>query len=277
MKRTVSAAFLAMLLVPSLWGANKVSWRTDFDKALLEAQQTSKPIFVDVYADWCEWCHKLDKEVYTDPAFIKYMSGYIPVKLNAEDNKGGTRVAGKYNVDGFPTLLVTDSYGVLTNRIGGFVDTKELIHELSSVQNLLDAEKKNPVDPTVNLKLGKEYLSREMYTEAETRFQKVLKTPDATMTQKEAAQFSLGLTRYYRRNLKGSLSSLETYYRTYTTWESREDALLLLSQVHIEMDSNEKAMEILKEFLAKYPNSGNTIRAQQVLSLIERDLTKSSH
>lgn len=269
---------LALLLSSPLWGGtDKLTWRTDFDKALIEAQETSKPIFVDVYADWCEWCHMLDKEVYADPAFIKYMNGFIPVKLNAEDNKGGTRIAGKYNVDGFPTLLVTDSHGVLTNRIGGYVDTKELIHDLSSVQNLLNAERKNPGDSTASLRLGKEYLSREMYAEAETRFQRVLKTLESTPEQKEAALFSLGLTQYYRRNLEGSLSSLQTYYKTYTTGESREDALLLLSQVHIEMDSNEKAMAILKEFLAKYPNSGNTVRAQQVLSLIEKDLAKSSH
>jgi hypothetical protein len=43
------------------------------------------------------------------------------------------------------------------------------------------------------------------------------------------------------------------------------------------MDSNEKARQILKEFLAQYPKSGNIARAQQVLSLIEKDLAKSQH
>lgn len=266
-----------LLLVIPLWGADQLAWRTDFNKSLLEAQATSKPIFVDVYADWCEWCHKLDKEVYSDPAFIKYMNGYIPVKINAEDNSGGTKFAQKYNVDGFPTLLVTDSQGKLINRIGGFITANALIKDLSTVQRLLDEERKNPADPAVSFKLGKEYSLREMYAEAETRYQKVLRSAGATDAQKEAAQFTLGLVQYYRRNLKGSLSTLETYYTVYPAGESREDALLLLSQIHIEMESNEKARALLKEFLAKYPGSGNTVRAQQVLNLIEKDLSKSSH
>ncbi len=142
---------------------------------------------------------------------------------------------------------------------------------------MLEEEKKNPADPAISFKVGKEYSSREMYAEAETRYQRVLKAADATDVQKEGAQFSLGLAQYYRRNLKGSLSTLEIYYAAYPTGESREDALLLLSQVHIEMESNEKARALLKEFLAEYPDSGNTVRAQQVLTLIERDLSKSSH
>jgi thioredoxin-related protein len=277
MKRTTLTILLASLMVMPLWCAEKLSWRTDFDKALQEAKQNSKPIFVAVYADWCAWCHQLDKEVYTDPALIKYMEGYVPVKIDAEDRKEGTRFAEEYNIEGFPTLLVTDPNGKVTNRIGGFITAQELIKDLTSVQQLIDAEKKDPADTTVCLKLGREYLSRDMFAEAEPRFQKVLKSPNATVSQKEVAQFSLGLTQYYRHDLEGSLASLETYYRTYQIGDSGEDALLLLSQVYIEMNSDGKARTILKEFLSRYPNSGNTIRAQQVLSLIERDLSKSNH
>jgi thioredoxin-related protein len=277
MKRAILVTLSAILLSSPTWCAEKLPWRTDFDKAMLEAKESSKPIFIDVYADWCEWCHKLDKEVYSDPAFIKYIASYIPVKINAEDNKDGTKLAEKYDVDGFPTLLVTDPNGNLINRIGGYVSSNELIRSLTTVQHLLVEEKKNPADPAVGLKLGKEYLESEMYPQAEIRFQRVLKSPDATASEKESAQFSLGLSEYYRRDLPDSLNSLEIYYKTYTSGESREDAMLLLSQVHIEMDSNEKARAILKEFLSKYPHSGNTIRAQQVLSQIERELGNSSH
>lgn len=266
-----------VLLFTPLRSANTLSWRTDFDAAMQEAQSNSKSIFVDVYADWCEWCHKLDKDVYTDPTFIKHMATYVAVKINAEDNKKGTRFAKKYSVDSFPTLLVTDAKGNVINRITGFLSAEELVKDLSTVQHLVAMERKNPGDPSVSLKLGKEYLNREMYAEAEFRFKKVLKSSEATTVQKENAQFSLGLGQYYGRNLKDSLATLETYYKKYTNGESREDALLLLSQVHIELESNEKARAILKEFLAQYPRSGNIARAQQVLALIEKDLSKSQN
>jgi thioredoxin-related protein len=277
MKTVVLTLLFAVLLSFPLRGASQFSWRTDFDAALVESQQTSKPIFVDVYADWCEWCHKLDRDVYSKANFAKYMDNFIPVKIDAEDSKEGTRFAEKYHIDSFPTMLVIDSNGKIINRISGYLSVEELIQDISMVQHLVNQERKNPEDATISLKLGKEYSTREMYDEAEIRFRDVLNSPDATRNQKESAQFSLGLAQYYERDLKDSLASLEAYYKTYSQGESREDALLLLSQVHIELDSNEKARTILKEFLAQYPNSGNIARAQQVLSLIEKDLSKAQH
>src|SRR5262245_18964173 len=109
MKCTALAILLTLVAFSPVSSATQLSWRTDFDTALLEAQKTSKPLFIDVYADWCEWCHKLDKDVYSDPAFLKYIANYVSVKIDAEDSKKGTAFAEKYHVDGFPTMLVTDS------------------------------------------------------------------------------------------------------------------------------------------------------------------------
>ena len=50
-----------------------------YDKAVEEARKIGHPIFVDVYADWCQWCHKLDQEVYANPKFIQFMQkDFVP-------------------------------------------------------------------------------------------------------------------------------------------------------------------------------------------------------
>jgi len=55
-------------------------------KEALELNKTTpKKIFIDVYTDWCGWCKVMDKNTFTDPNIIQYMSdNYYAVKFNAE-------------------------------------------------------------------------------------------------------------------------------------------------------------------------------------------------
>src|SRR5262245_3102360 len=74
--------FLTMLSVAS--AADSVRWFHNIDAAVAESRKTGKPIFVDVYADWCAWCHKLDKEVYVDTKFVSYIRGFVALKVDSE-------------------------------------------------------------------------------------------------------------------------------------------------------------------------------------------------
>lgn len=48
-------------------------------------QQNPKPMFVDVYTDWCGWCKKMDASTFQDLSIAQYLnSNFYPVKLNAE-------------------------------------------------------------------------------------------------------------------------------------------------------------------------------------------------
>lgn len=246
-------------------------WVTDFSKALTEAKQSSKPIFVDVYAEWCTWCHKLDKEVYSDPKFTDYMKNYVLARIDSEDGGQGTDVAQKYDIDSLPTMIVLNSQGKVLDRITGFMTTPKLIEELEYVRKLLDAESKNAANVDASFILAGAYIDRQMYHEAEERYKKVLESQAATPVQKEKAQFSVGLAKYYEGNLHDALNALNQYYTTYQNGASGEDALLLLSQIHIEMNSNRKALEYLREFMKRYPKSGNSVRAKQVLTALEQE------
>jgi len=251
------------------WSAGQVQWIHSFDQAVIQAKKSGKPIFIDAFADWCDWCHKLDQEVYADAKFVKYIERFVPVKIDVEDGGEGTQFAEKYAITGLPTLLVTDANGILTNRIGGFMEVDQLIEDLEGIQKLVERERKNSKDADASFQLAKEYLARDMNTEAESRFQRILSSPDATTGQRETSQFSLALTQYYQRNFDLALGTLESYEKTYQYGESGEDALLLLSEIHMELDANDKARYYLEQFLKKYPNSGNKSRALQVLSTLD--------
>jgi thioredoxin-like negative regulator of GroEL len=269
--KSITVLVLAVVLTCFSGASLAGTWVTDFNKALAEAKQYSRPIFVDVYAEWCTWCHKLDKEVYSDPKFTEYMKNFVLAKIDSEDGGQGSNIAEKYNIDSLPTMIILSSDGKLLNRISGFMTTSKLIEEMEYVRKLLDAESKNPSSVDASFLLGSAYFERQMYHEAEGRYKKVLESPAATPAQKEKSEFSVALAEYYQGKLQPALQVLDDYYATYKNGASGEDALLLLSQIHIELNSNRKALQYLREFMQRYPKSGNAVRAKQVLTALEQE------
>ena len=114
-----------------------LDWKNDFDTALEEAKEEQKFVLVDVYTDWCVYCKKLDKEVYTNPAIAKYLAEkFIVVRANAEDNAQGEAFANKFDAHAYPTILVFDYKGKNTKpkaRIFGYLAPNEFDTALHTI------------------------------------------------------------------------------------------------------------------------------------------------
>ncbi len=80
-------------------------------------------MFVDLYADWCGWCTRMDEDVFSDTRVQTALLGYVPIKVDVE--RGGRSVAARYRVSGLPTFLVVNGDGALVGRFDGYmaVDT----------------------------------------------------------------------------------------------------------------------------------------------------------
>jgi thioredoxin-related protein len=53
--------------------------------ALSMTAKDPKPIFIDVYTDWCGWCKRMDKETFQDAKVAAYMNEtFYNVKFDAE-------------------------------------------------------------------------------------------------------------------------------------------------------------------------------------------------
>ncbi len=53
----------------------------------------------------------MTREVYTDKEFIKFSQSQIFMRVFEDTDPEGARLARKFNVDGFPTLIILDSSG----------------------------------------------------------------------------------------------------------------------------------------------------------------------
>lgn len=98
---------------------SQVKWLASFPAALAQAKRTGQPIFVDFYTTWCGPCKYLEAVTYKDARFVAESRKWVMVKINPEKNAANLRLAQKYKVDGFPSLLFLQPGGKESSRIVG--------------------------------------------------------------------------------------------------------------------------------------------------------------
>ena len=101
-------------------------WTEDLDKAMKYAAATKRPIVLDFTgSDWCGWCIKLHDEVFSKDAFKDYADKNLVLaaidfprnkKLPDDIKARNSKLAAKYGVRGFPTIVILDSTG--TKELG---------------------------------------------------------------------------------------------------------------------------------------------------------------
>ena len=100
-----------------------------FDEALARAHAEKKLVFVDVTADWCSWCTKMDEDVFADDRVKAALLEFVPVKVDA-DTGGGRAVANRYRVGGLPAYLVLNADGALVGSFGGYMPVEPFLRSL---------------------------------------------------------------------------------------------------------------------------------------------------
>ncbi|MBT3381048.1 MAG: thioredoxin family protein [Lentisphaerae bacterium] len=130
MRRTYTKWLGAVLLVGISLGATaaETGWLTDFEEAKKIAAEKKRPILIDFSgSDWCGWCIRLDREVFSKAEFKAYADKNLVLLLadfpngkelpekTVEQNRS---LARKYGVQGFPTVLLLGADGETKGRTG---------------------------------------------------------------------------------------------------------------------------------------------------------------
>lgn len=98
-----------------------IAWHRDLRRAIEVARAEGKLIVADVYTDWCGWCKKMDKEIYSDPAIVALSRQQVFLKVNAEDGGQGQSFAEQMRVKGYPTTIILDGNGRVLNIAQGYI------------------------------------------------------------------------------------------------------------------------------------------------------------
>ena len=107
---------------------NEFGWQTEFTVAQQLARQKKLPILADFSgSDWCGWCIKLDKEVFSQDIFKSWAKDNVVLFLAdfpransqpAKIKKQNSELMDKYGVEGFPSVLILDADGNMLQKTG---------------------------------------------------------------------------------------------------------------------------------------------------------------
>ncbi|MCX6966399.1 MAG: thioredoxin family protein [Verrucomicrobia bacterium] len=116
----------AILTVGSFACADE--WLTDYAKALAQAKAQNRPVLIDFTgSDWCGWCMKLDKEVFSLEDFKSYAAQKLVLlkidfprrrALAPAETMQNQKLANQYKVEGFPTVIVLNPDGTKAGQLG---------------------------------------------------------------------------------------------------------------------------------------------------------------
>jgi thiol-disulfide isomerase/thioredoxin len=98
-----------------------------YDQALAAAKKDQKIVMIDFFTTWCVPCKKLDKITWKDAAVQAWIGKTaIALKLDAEKEK---ELAQRFKIEVYPTILFVKADGTEIDRLLGFKEPADFVHE----------------------------------------------------------------------------------------------------------------------------------------------------
>jgi protein disulfide-isomerase len=118
----------AVFAVGSTAAFAAAGWGDDYDKAVAQAKAEKKMVLLDFTgSDWCGWCMKLDKEVFSKPEFKNYAKdNLVLMEVDFPQTKRQTKklkdqnekLQKEHRIEGYPTIIVLNAEGKKVGQLG---------------------------------------------------------------------------------------------------------------------------------------------------------------
>jgi thioredoxin-related protein len=275
-KRTALLAAVALLFVQQ---AIASPWLKDTASAQKKAKEKNQLIFVDLFADWCGWCHKFEQEVIPSAAFQNATDKMVLLRLNTEDGKDGTKFARDYGVNSLPTFLVLNSDMMIAGIIKGYAAPNDFARSMGDVETKYrDFMKRASDEASIakdypkRLALAKEFESRAAYGQSETRLKKLITEQGVPATVRDDAYFELALTQIMQKKYDDAKKTINTFGTIQNKGDAFERSRLLIGDIYLQTGNLPGALQEYKSFSTKYPNSAYKTNIDAMITQLERQI-----
>lgn len=138
--RAWTLAGAAVLALPALAATAPVrgagvAWQpaasdAEVDRAFALARASGKPVFLYWGAVWCPPCNQVKATLFSRPDFVERSRAFVPVYVDG-DKPGAQKVASRFKVVGYPTMILFKPDGTELTRLPGEVDPQRYLLTLT--------------------------------------------------------------------------------------------------------------------------------------------------
>lgn len=108
-------------------GTDPIPWMTNETEAMEESLATNRPVLMFFTgSDWCVWSQKMEDEIFNTPEFASYARDHLVLlklafprsyQLPEAQIKHNRALQKKYDISGYPAIVVTDNQGRIIGRL----------------------------------------------------------------------------------------------------------------------------------------------------------------
>jgi thiol-disulfide isomerase/thioredoxin len=255
-----------------------IKWERSFEEALKKAKAARKPILVDFWAEWCGWCHRLDKTTYADPVVVRKAEEFVAVKVNTEGSRRETEIAIRYDVQSLPTILFLSPEGHQVYRLNGFQGPGQFPRTLDQALEigkrilLLEAAiEKNPNDAGALAGLGQHLYEEEFYEESRELLSRAIKVDrDEPAPSRRMARMMLAIIQNYDRKYAEAEGLLKEALGIKPAGEDQVKVMFVLGRTYASWGRREDALKIMQKIVREHAGSAMAQRARETLLVLER-------
>jgi thiol-disulfide isomerase/thioredoxin len=275
-----SALALSLLLAgaareapPPLPPPPTIRWERNFDDALKKARKAGKPVIVDFWADWCAWCHRLDKNTYADPWVARKAQEFVAVKVNTEGSRKDIDVAVRYHVTSLPTVVFLSPEGRQLFRMNGYQGPgqfpRTLEGALQAARTVISWEEalaRDPDDPRALLALGSHLFDQEYFDESRDLLQKaVSRDVEAGLDERRRARMLLAIIEHVTRNFGEAERLVKEALGLQPGPEDQPKLLFVLGRTYLSSGRQAEGVATFEVIVREYPQSPAAAKARESL------------
>lgn len=109
----------------------EIAWVSWSPEVFAQARAEQRLVLLDLTAEWCEFCRKMDATTYRDPRVLELINrDYIAVRA---DEKDQPELAKRYEKAGRPATVIFNSEGTEIIRKRGYIKPQWMVWFLQAV------------------------------------------------------------------------------------------------------------------------------------------------
>ena len=270
------AVLVCVLATPAFAGG---TWHKSVAAAQKVAKEKNQLILVDMFAQWCGWCHRFEREVFPSEVFQKATSDIVLLRLDTEDKGEGTQYAQKFGVTQLPTFLVLAPDLTLAGKIAGYAPPNDFVASLKNTRNeyqgFLDRvknEDKLGKDYKQRMQLAMDFMARGSFDKSDVRLKKLMAEKGVPAAFRDEAYYNLAMSYALQNRLDEGLKTVRALQGLSKTGDSVERARLLAGQIYLQQGNLMSAANEFRSFKQAYPTSPLVKTVDRFLPDIERRL-----